>query len=170
MQLLDEGVTVHVMNDDNDGKEIVESEKSMKETHPEFFDENGKFVKGNSAGVKFGEGQQRNGEKISRSLKAYWDRRKFREQLFKEITETEIDIGNGKKINFVKAFLDRFKFAMLAKDDEVIAAGFEPLTLNERFYQFFKLIEKLTPEERNVRLTSDMPVNITFKDNDKNLI
>lgn len=158
------------MDDDSTNKDVIEVKPSKRETHPEYFDENGKFVKGNSAGVKYGEGQRRDDVKLGQSVKAYWDRKKFREQMFKEIMETEIDVGNGKKVNFVKAFLERFKFAMLAKDDDVVKAGFEPLTLNERFYQFFKLIEKLTPEEQNVKITSDMPVNITFKANDKNLI
>ncbi len=154
----------------HDGEEENNDGKSVKDLHPEYYDHRGRFAKGNSAGVKFGEGQALHPDRISKGVKAYWERKKFREQMFKEITEAEIDIGNGKKVNFVKAFLERFKFAMLAKDDDVVKAGFEPLTLNERFYQFFKLIEKLTPEEQNVKITSDMPVNITFKANDQNLI
>jgi hypothetical protein len=141
-----------------------------KHTNPKDFEQNGRFAEGNTIGPRFKEGHKPDGEKISASLKKYWSQKNFRKELFEYLTATEIKTRDGKTTNFMNALIDQFKFVMLASDGEVLKAGYEPLTSNDKIHHFFKMIERLTPEEKNLKITSDMPVQITFNSNDKNVL
>lgn len=145
-----------------------EREKITRESHPEYFNENGRFLPGNKVGVRLGHGQVINEKNRVEAFKKSWEQKRFRKQLFQELATHEIKVKDGRMINFLQAFIDQLKFVMLAPDSEVEKAGYEPLTINEKINHFIKLIERITPDEQNVKITSDMPVQITFNSNDKN--